>query len=59
MERSKVPNDRNIQLSVWAMKMKRDLITYKITKFKAILNVHSGKQIQGLDYFEIYSPVAT
>ena len=40
------------------MKTKRDLITGKILKFIARLNVHRGKQIYGMDYFELYSPVA-
>ena len=41
------------------MKCKRDILTGKITKYEARLNVHGGKKIQGKDYFETYSPVAT
>ena len=59
LERSQVPKGKNILPAVWAMKRKRDILTGKITKYKARLNVHGGKQIQGRDYFETYSPVAT
>ena len=59
VERSQVPKGKNILPAVWAMRRKRDLITNKILKYKARLNVHGGKQIYGLDYFETYSPVAT
>ena len=59
IERSQVPKDKNVLPSVWAMKRKRDILTGKITKYKARLNVHGGKQIHGQDYFETYSPVAT
>ena len=54
-----MPANENVLPSVWVMRRKRNLITNKITKFKARLNVHGGKQIKGLDYFETYSPVAT
>ena len=51
--------NKNILPAVWAMRRKRNLITGEIIKYKTRLNVHGGKQIQGLDYFETYSPVAT
>ena len=51
LERSQVPKGKNILPAVWAMKRKRDILTGKITKYKARLNVHGGKQIQGKDYF--------
>ena len=59
IEKSQVPKGKNILPAVWAMRRKRDLITGKILKYKARFNVHGGKQIYGLDYFETYSPVAT
>ena len=59
IDRSQVPHGKNVLPSVWAMKRKRDILTGKIIKYKARLNVHGGKQIYGQDYFETYSPVAT
>ena len=59
IERSQVPKGKNVLPAVWSMKRKRDILTGKIIKYKARLNVHGGKQIQGQDYFETYSPVAT
>ena len=41
------------------MRRKRDLIIGEIIKYEARINVHGVKQMQGLDYFETYSPVAT
>jgi hypothetical protein len=36
--------------SVWAMQRKRDLTTGKVTKHKARLNLHGGKQEFGTNY---------
>ena len=52
-----VPQDTRILDSVWSMKRKRDILTRKITKWKARLNVHGGQQEHGINYFETYSPV--
>ena len=41
------------------MQRKRNLITNEITKYKARLNVHSGKQTFDVNYFETYAPVVT
>ena len=38
---------------------KRDLVTNQVTKYKACLNLHGGKQELGVNYFETYAPVAT
>ena len=46
IERSQVPKGRNVLPAVWAMKRKRDILTGKITKYKARFNVHGGKQIR-------------
>jgi len=42
----------------WPMS-KRNLTTNEITKYKARLNLHGGKQVFGINYFETYSPVIT
>ena len=39
-----VPKDTNVLLSVWAIRRKRNLTTSEITKHKAGLNLHGGKQ---------------
>jgi hypothetical protein len=57
--RNKVPPNIQIVPSVWAMRRKRNLITNEITKYKARLNLHGGKQVFGMNYFETYAPVVT
>jgi hypothetical protein len=41
------------------MQHKRDLTMNKIDLHKARLNLHGGKQIYGMNYFETYAPVVT
>jgi hypothetical protein len=41
------------------MRGKHDLTTNKIKSNKARLNLHGGKQIYGMNYFETYAPVVT
>ncbi len=38
---------------------KRNLTTNKITKRKARLNLHQGKQVYGMNYYETYASVVT
>ena len=54
-----MPKDTEILDSVWAMKRKRNLVTNKITKYKARLNIHGGQQTFGINYWETYAPVIT
>ena len=35
------------------------MVTNEITKYKARLNVHGGKQTFGVNYFDTYAPVVT
>ena len=56
-KRSKVPEDIQIMPSVWSMQHKRDLTTNEIKSHKSRLNLHGGKQIYGMNYFETYAPV--
>jgi hypothetical protein len=58
-KRSKVPEDVQILPSVWSMQRKHDLTTNKIKSHKARLNLHGGKQIYGMNYYETYAPVVT
>ncbi len=41
------------------MQRKHNLITNEITKHKARLNLHGGKQAYGMNYYETYTPVVT
>ena len=54
---SEVPPDVEVISSVWSLGCKRDITTNKIKKYKARLNLHGGKQVFGLNYYETYAPV--
>ena len=41
------------------MRRKRNLVTNEITKYKARLNVHGGKQTFGENHFDTYAPIVT
>jgi hypothetical protein len=53
-----VPKEAQVVPSVWAMQCKRNLTTKGI-KHKVGLNLHGGKQLYGMNYFETYAPVVT
>jgi Reverse transcriptase (RNA-dependent DNA polymerase)/GAG-pre-integrase domain len=57
--RSRVPHGQTVLPAVWAMRRKRNIQTQEVYKWKARLNVHGGKQIKGLNYWETYAPVAS
>jgi hypothetical protein len=57
--RSEVPEDTDVMPSVWAVRCKRNLTTGKITKHKARLNLHGGKQEFGMRYYDTYATVVT
>jgi hypothetical protein len=54
-----VPDDAQIVPSVWSMRRKRDLTSNQVKSHKARLNLHGGKQVYGMNYFETYAPVVT
>ena len=54
-----VPEDTDILPSVWSMQKKRNIVTNEITKYKARLNVHGGKQDFGENYFYTYATFVT
>jgi hypothetical protein len=56
---SKVLPDMEVVPSVWSLACKRDITTKEIKKYKARLNLHGGKQVFGLNYYETYDPVVT
>jgi hypothetical protein len=47
-----VPKEAQVVPSVWAMRHKCYLTTNKAIKHKARLNLHGGKQVYGMNYFE-------
>ncbi len=53
------PNNAQVVPSIWAMRRKRDPTTNKVIKHKAWPNLHGGKQVYGMNYFETYAPVVT
>ena len=59
IKRSEVPEDADVVPSVWAMRRKRDITTNEVKKYKACLNLHGGKQVYGMNYYETYAPVVT
>ena len=59
IKRSEVPKGHEPIPSVWAMRRKRNLTTNEVTKHKARLNLHGGKQQFGVNYFDTYAPVVT
>ncbi len=57
--KEEVPEDTDIIPLVWALRCKRNLTTGAITKHKARLNLHGGKQEFGMTYYDTYAPVVT
>ncbi|KAI2513027.1 hypothetical protein MHU86_1318 [Fragilaria crotonensis] len=57
VKRTAIPEGVKVLPSVWSMKRKRRIATREIYKWKARLNAHGGKQVQGINFWETYSPV--
>ncbi len=58
-KQSKVPEDVKIVPIVWSLQRKCDLTTNEVKSHKARLNLHGGKQVYGMNYFETYAPIVT
>ncbi len=58
-KQSNVPEDVQLVPSIWSLQCKRDLTTNKVKSHKARLNLHGGKQVYGMNYFETFTPVVT
>ena len=54
-----VPKSCTILPAVWQMKWKRCISTREVYKWKARINIDGSKQIYGLHYDEMYTPVVT
>ncbi|KAI2497267.1 hypothetical protein MHU86_17231 [Fragilaria crotonensis] len=57
VRREAIPAGIAVLPSVWSMKRKRRIATREVYKWKARLNAHGGKQVQGVNYWETYAPV--
>ena len=55
----KVPKGTKLLDMVWSMRRKRRIKTQEVYKWKACLNVHRGKQVHGVHYWDTYAPVVT
>ena len=58
MKRNNIPPGTEVLPTVWQMRRKHDILTGKIIKYKARLNVDGSKMKQGIHYNETYAPVA-
>jgi hypothetical protein len=59
VKRDEVPPDIDVLLAIWAMRRKHNLMTNEIKGHKARLNIHDGKQVYCVNYYETYAPVVT
>ena len=59
IKRNQVPKGSNILPSVWQMKRKRHIMTIKIKRWKAHLNVDGSRMTKGVHYEKLYAPVAS
>ena len=57
--REQVPEGDDILDYIWAMKWKRNILTGKVYKHKARLNLHGGQQKFAINFYETYSPVVS
>jgi hypothetical protein len=58
-KQSDVPEDVQIVPSVWSLQCKHNLTTNKEKSHIARLNLHSRKQVCGMNYFETCAPIVT
>jgi len=56
---SSVPKGEKVLDAVWSVKRKRHILTRKVYKWKARLNVHGGQQEYAVNYYDTYAPVVT
>jgi hypothetical protein len=58
INKNEVPINQKVLPAVWEMRRKRDIDTRKVYKWKALINIHGGKQELGVNFWAIYAPVA-
>ena len=59
IKRNQVPKGSTILPCVWKMKRKRHIMTRKIKRWKARLNVDGSRMTKAVHYDKIYAPVAS
>ena len=59
IHKSRIKNDATILPSVWQLRRKRHILTQKIKKYKARINVDGSKMIKDKHYTQTYAPVAS
>jgi Reverse transcriptase (RNA-dependent DNA polymerase) len=59
VNREDVPEGHTILSAIWAMRRKCDIAIREVNKWKARLNIHGDKQVNGLNYWNTYAPVAS
>ena len=59
INRNQVPKGSTILPCVWQMKRKCRIITRKIKRWKARLNVDGSRMKKGVQYDKVYAPVAS
>jgi hypothetical protein len=52
-----ISTNTHVLSTIWSMRRKQRIDTRKVLKWKARLTIHGGKQIQGVNYWETFSPV--
>jgi len=57
--RSEVPEGVPVTPCVWQMKRKRRISTREVYKWKARLNYDGSRQVEGVNYWETFAPVAS
>ena len=59
IDKEQVPLGIKVFTVVWALRRKRKILTGKISKYKARMNLDGSKQIKGVHYNQSYAPVVT
>ena len=59
IRRKSLPPGTRLLPMVWQLKRKRDLMTGRVKKYKARLNIDGSRMEKGVDYTESYAPVTS
>ena len=59
VDKEQVPLGTNVFAAVWALRRKQKILTSKISKYTARMNLDGSKQMKGIHYDQSYAPVVT
>lgn len=59
IKKSKIPSDATRLPPVWQLRRKRHILTQKVKKYKARINVDGSKMVKNKHYTQTYAPVAS